>query len=426
VLIENKPATRIIRRNFQLGVLNGLMFSLAEKLMDPTLVLVAFVSHLTPSAVWLGFLVPLNDGGWFLPQLLVSSFLQSWPFKIHLYRCVAVVRLIAWTLLVAAVFLIKDPAWLLIAFFLTFGLTSIASGFSGLAFLEVVGKTVPARRRGEFFAWRLATGGLAGIGGSVLVSWLLAESGPLKHPYNFGAMFALALVFAAIGLLAFSLIVEPEDKSLRPPASIVKQLQRASQILSADGNFRRFISLRSALMIAGAATPFFAVHVQQQLGGSLEMIGLYLGVFTIFNLSANVLLGRFSARLGNRHTMTLAVWAGVCMTGLVLLLTLLAGPLRLGGWAASLWLVPVFAASGIRESGIGVAGQSLLLDIAPRDERSLYLGFTNTFLGIVMFLSGLSGLVVARFGFLALLLVTAAAHLFALHSALRMRDSAKT
>ncbi len=82
----------------------------------------------------------------------------------------------------------------------------------------------------------------------------------------------------------------------------------------------------------------------------------------------------------------------------------------------------MFAVSGIRESGLGVAGQSLLLDIAPHDERTLYLGFTNSFLGIVLFIGGLGGVVVARFGFLTLLLITATAHLFALNSALRMKD----
>ncbi|MBI3241945.1 MAG: hypothetical protein HYZ49_06595 [Chloroflexi bacterium] len=421
---DKSVAIREARRSFRLGVLNGLLFLIADKLMDPTLVLAAFVNHLTPSAIWLGLLIPLNEGGWFLPQLWVSSFLQSWPLKIRLYQFVALIRVALWTLLVAAVFLIKDPNGLLLAFFILFGLTTIASGFSGLSFLEVVSKTIPARRRGEFFAWRLAAGGLAGLGGSVLVTWLISESSPLKFPYNFGALFALALASGALGLLAFSSIKEPPDHDLRPPVSVLSQLKRATHLLKADHNFRHFLSLRSALMIAGAATPFFAVYVQQQLGGRLEMIGVYLGVFTLVNLLANIFFARFSARLGNRNTMTLAVWAGVSMTGLVLLLTLLAAPLRLNGWAASLWLVPVFAISGIRESGLGVAGQSLLLDIAPHEERTLYLGFTNSFLGLVLFSSGLGGLVVARFGFVALLLITAAAHLFALNSALKMRDHA--
>jgi len=77
-----------------------------------------------------------------------------------------------------------------------------------------------------------------------------------------------------------------------------------------------------------------------------------------------------------RRTLFVATLAGVVMLVAVLALKLLARPLGLSGWAASLWLVPVFALSGIRESGLGVAAQSLLLDLAPRSERILDIGLT--------------------------------------------------
>jgi len=75
-----------------------------------------------------------------------------------------------------------------------------------------------------------------------------------------------------------------------------------------------------------------------------------------------------------------------------------------------------------RNFQLGVAAQSLLLDLAPPAERSLYLGFTNSLLGVALLATGLSGVVVARLGFPALLVVAVTAHLLALRSALRMRD----
>jgi MFS family permease len=180
--------------------------------------------------------------------------------------------------------------------------------------------------------------------------------------------------------------------------------------------------LRGALMIAGAATPFFAVYVQQRLGGPPGMVGVYLGVYTAASLLANILFGKYSARLGNRRTMIIATVAGLLMTGFVLALMLAAAPLGLSGWAASLWLLPVFALSGIRESGQGVSAQSLLLDIAPPSERTLYLGFANSLLGVVLLTTGVSGVIVVRFGFPALVLAAVAANVFALMSSLRLQD----
>jgi MFS family permease len=40
-----------------------------------------------------------------------------------------------------------------------------------------------------------------------------------------------------------------------------------------------------------------------------------------------------------------------------------------------------------------------LLELAPEGERSLYLGLSNTVLGVVVLISGLGGLVVDAFGF---------------------------
>src|SRR5688572_3051278 len=65
--------TRGGARNFRLGVLNGVWFTVADRLMDPTLVLAAFVATLTPSPLWLGLIIPITEGGWYLPQLLMSG-----------------------------------------------------------------------------------------------------------------------------------------------------------------------------------------------------------------------------------------------------------------------------------------------------------------------------------------------------------------
>jgi hypothetical protein len=188
------------RRNFSLGVANGVLFTFAETLINPGLVLVAFVSQLTASPILIGLVTPLRDGAWYLPQLWVSGWLQSQPYKLRLYRLVAAVRLLMWAGMTLAAFTLREPGWLLAAFFLTFGTYALFSGLSGLPFLEVMGKTIPPNRRATFFAWRLFLGGIMGLGASALVRWLLEAQGPLGFPYNFATLFGLGLIPAALGL----------------------------------------------------------------------------------------------------------------------------------------------------------------------------------------------------------------------------------
>lgn len=394
------------RRNFRLGVLNGLCFTLAETLIDPTLVLVAFVSTLTQSPLLIGLVTPLRDGAWYLPQVWVSGFLQNRAHKLPWYRLTGAARMVAWLLMVWAMLFITDPGWLLLAFFVFFGSYALFSGFGGLSFMEVVSKTVPPQRRAEFFAWRLILGGGASIAASLLVRWLVDKNGPLPFPYNFAVLAGLGCVLAYVGVLLFAEMREPAESQVRPVMGLGEQLRRAREVLRTDARYRRFIWLRVWLMMAGAAIPFFAVYTQTQLSAPLEMVGVYLAVYNITHFLANVGLGRFAYRLGNQRVMLLAALAGMALTTLMAGLVALTFAGEVTGTLAAWWLVPVFALSGIRESGIGVSAQAMLMDIAPTDERSLYLGFTNSLLGVVLLSTGLSGVVVAALGFPALLFIS--------------------
>lgn len=420
---EESPQTA--RRNFWLGVLNGTFYITGETIMDPTLVLATFVSRLTDSPLWIGLIVPLRDGSWFLPQLWVSGFSQSYERKLPFYRKMSLVRAVPWLVFTISTLTVRDSTWMLLIFFACFSITAMGAGISGLPFLEIVSKTIPPQRRSEFFALRLATGGLTGIGASLFVRWILDEHNGYTFPNNFGIMFGISLALACLSWLVFAWLVEPKDEITTPPTSIIDQLQRAAIIIKSDHRYRRFIYLRSALIAGGAATPFFAIYVQQTLGGSISMVGIYLAAYVTTNLITNLTFARISTRLSNQSMAEVGAGSGLAMTVLVLALIIIAPLFNLYGLIPSLWLIPVFILSGVRESSLGVAGQSLLMEITPPKERSLYLGFTNTILGILLLSTGLSGVIVQIFGFLTLLLLAIAMHIFALFASSRMRQVAQ-
>ncbi|MDR3574883.1 MAG: MFS transporter [Anaerolineaceae bacterium] len=422
-----KPAvlseTTYLEKNFRLGVVNGVLNTIGETLMDPTLVVVAFLSVLTRSPLILGLAVPLRDGAWAFPQFWVSGYLQNIPNKISVYRKLSYLRIAAWGILAATVNFVRDPAKILVTFLVIFTLSSLINGLAGLPFMEVVAKTIPQNRRGEFFAWRLAVGGLGSIGASILVKIVLDPAGPLKFPSNYGVLAAGYFVLATFGLLAFNRVQETADSEIQPRVSANLQFRRAIKLLKENNGYRNFVSMWSLLLIAGVATPFFAVYVQQQLGGSKVMIGVYLGVYTATNLLVNLLFGKISKIFGNVRIMVIANICGLIMLILVLLLRIAAGPMRINAQTASYLLIPVFALSGMRTSGIGVSGNSLMLDISPASERSLYVGFTNTLLGIVLISTGLGGLIMNSFGFQALVVVTILAHSLALVQGIRLQKN---
>ncbi len=413
------------RRNFRLGVLNGILYLVGDALVDATLVLVAFLSYLTQSPILLGMVVPIRDGAWALPQLWVSTFLQNYPRKLRLYQMMSYVSMLAWFLLVLSIFLIKDHTWLLAAFFIAYTAFNFTGGIRGLPFLEVISKIIPSRRRGEFFAWRFGVAGIISVGCSALVRWLINPDGPLPFPYNFGVLATFSLVLISIGLLLFCNVEEPPDIQVQPRTSFIKQFQHANQFIHSDANFQRFIIMQSMVMIAGVATPFFAVFVQQEFGVSKAMVGIYLGVTIAANVISNIVFGSLSSRIGNRILMMIAISTGLVMTGIVLFLAVAGNPLHLTAQVAAYWLIPVFILSGMRTTGVGIAANSLLLDIAPAHSRSLYLGYSQTIMGVVLLIGGLSGWLVKQGGLVTLLIVTFLAHFLALLAAIRMTEPNK-
>lgn len=195
---------QIQRRNFALGVANGALVRLFDTLAHPSLVLTWFVTGLGASPLIIGLLVPIANGGWFLPQLLMSGIVHRMPRKMRLYRLVSAARVVFWAMLAALVFLLgnSNPRLLLILFLLLYSAFCFGAGISGLPWLDVVAKAVPARRRGTFFALRDFTGGLLAIVGSALTRYVLDERYGLRFLYNFGWLLALggiALVHPAVG-----------------------------------------------------------------------------------------------------------------------------------------------------------------------------------------------------------------------------------
>ncbi len=402
------------QRNYFLGVLNGLLYTAGEIFFDPTLVVVVFLSYLTDSPLLLGLIVPIRDAAWALPQLWVSGILQSYPKKVKLYRQASIARIVSWILMIACIFYIHDESLLIILFFIVYTLSSLMNGLGGLPFMEIVGKTIEPRSRGEYFAWRYGLGGLGGVAASFGVKKILDESSKFQFPENFGLLAVLFGIFASLGLIAFSMIKEEEVSQTLPKESLKIQLRKAALLIKKDTNFGKFLLIRSVQILGGSAIPFYAIYVQKVFGSSTSFVGYYLAFYTVSNLLANFVFGRMTRRFGNKRVMNIATTAGLLMSGAVLLLMVAGSIIEISPVAAAILLIPAFILNGFRATGLSVSSNALMLDLSPTQTRSLYIGFANTLLGLVILVTGISGVLLKLLSLNGLLLVTIFLHIAAL------------
>ncbi len=396
-----------VRRSFVLGVFNGAIFNLAEALIDPPLVLTWFVSQITSSNLLAGLVSPLGNAGWFLPQVFVSARIQRMERKMPSYTLTAVIRTIAWVLLAVMVWTVDDPRILLTSFFVLYSVARLTSGLAGLTFFDVVAKTIPARRRGSFFSWRQLLGSILGLGGGWIVKTVLNHPA-LAFPNGHALLFTLYCVVMVPGLVSFIIIREPSRKVVNTPVKTSEQLQRAGQLLRENGVYRRHLSARTALILAGIALPFYGIYAKDKLGAPEGMVGIYVTTRIAAQMLFNLPWGRLSDRYGNRLAMKLLSLGSGATALLALILTALVGSLQLQGTWLPYLALPLFFLDGAIRPAQVLSGSNFLLELVPEDERPLYMGLSNTLMGVVVLISGLGGLVVDLVGFSGLFAVSLA------------------
>ncbi len=406
VLAAPDAADPHLRRNFALGLLNGAMFNFAEALMSVDTVLTWFVQQLGGSNFLIGLVGPMRDAGWFLPQLFVAHRLQREPRKMPIYRRMAFLRTLAWSVwTLATIVLAANFPALLAVFFVAYGANALASGFAGLSFMDIVAKTIPARRRGTYFGGRLFLGSLLGLAASGLVTVMVAEDNPTPFPMNVAALFVLAWIAAIIGLFSFAFVKEPDGEVRDEADTMSSHVRRAARLPRQNENLRFLLIARVMILLSYIAAPFYSVYSINVLHAPVSILGVYVGVRTIVSLAINPVWSRLSDRRGNKVVMQLATACGVVMLAWALFAPLVAEGVHAEADIIAYLFVPVFALMGLYETGVGIGAVNLLLEIAPGNDRAIYVGLTNTVLGIAYFSTIASGLLVDALGYRGVFLI---------------------
>lgn len=411
----SQPSVRTDAQNYRWGVLNGLLVSTGDGFFNVTVVLSGFAARLGASNTVIGLLPAIAQGGWMLPQILVAAKVRSLPYKLPVYRSAAGLRTLSYLAMVLiTAFLWHTPALCLGLFTLAMTVNALASGVSGLPFLEVVSKVIPSERRSAFFGVRNLYGGLLAFGAGLIVRWILGSG--LAFPYTYALIFALATAFYTGGYAMFGRVVEPPDPP-QPPSDLRQEWRAIPQLLRADAHFRAFLGVRLLLAFASLADPFYTVYALRVLEVPGSMLGVFLMTITGAAPLSNVLWRRVAERKGSRriirYSAAVAFAAPITALGLGQLAS--GGSGGAGGPASHIgWLyLAVFMASSVATQGFNLGHTNHLLNLAPAHSRSRYIGTLNTLVGLALFAPVLGGVIAdgagygAVFGLSALLFAAA-------------------
>ncbi|MCS7253832.1 MAG: hypothetical protein RMK18_09325 [Armatimonadota bacterium] len=394
------PQLRAWRRAFAFGVLNGAAFQLGFSFSHPSTVLVTFATRLTNSELGAGLIGTIAGAGWFLPQLFVVSYIESQPYKMPIYRLASTLRLLSWAMMMLTTIAFFGASKMLtaICFFLFYAFFMLMGGVAGLAFMDIVTRTIPPRRRGAFWGARNLFGGLLGVLSGLIVREILAMERALPFPNNYMLLMLFSLISYAIAFSLFMVIDEPPDLLTQPRLKLIGELRDLFKLLRDNRQFRLLILTRLILDSSSIAGPFYATFAIRVLGAHDSVMGTFLILQTITGL----LFTPFWSYINDAKGCATATRVCIFLLPIVPLMAFAISAVSVisgsGDWMLTAWMI-IYALIGAISSGPGIAFTNYLLELAETERRPLLIASFNTIDGLVMFFPMLGGLIVHSIGY---------------------------
>ena len=260
------------RRNFSIGVLNGVLVLIGMAFIHPVYVLPVLLWKITGLRAFAGLILCVSLLGWNWPRMWVSHHLEGRPYGMPVYKLGVVLRSATYLLLVFAVFSLRwGTGWFqaVLIIVLYFAYRS-GIGVAAVPFFELVCKTVPVNWRGKFFGTRRVLGGIAAVLAGLLVKKLL---GSFPYPQNYFWIFFCGLFGIIIGPILFTFVKEPKGDPLPRTPSFRQHIVKARNILATDSTFRKLVLYNICFHLTMLTRALFGTYCIEQLQMSDDFMG---------------------------------------------------------------------------------------------------------------------------------------------------------
>jgi len=165
------PHAKAIPANFLRLLMVRTGSKVADRLASPKTTLAWLLQALGAPPVFTGIIVPLRESGSLLPQAFLSNFLKRFPVRKWAWSLGAAFQgvAIAGCALVALNLRGVSAGVAIVALLVAF---SLARGMSSVTAKDVLGKTIPKRKRGQLTGWAASASGLVAIVAACLLFFL--------------------------------------------------------------------------------------------------------------------------------------------------------------------------------------------------------------------------------------------------------------
>lgn len=381
-----------VRRNLapnglRLVAANALQSS-GDQIVNASTVLPWLFNALGVPVALTGLLVPIHESLSMLPQAFLTPLIVRVRFRKRVFISGALVQAASAGVIAGTAALGQG---LVAGVVILVGLAAFALGrcLCSIASKDVQGRTIPKGERGQINGLATTASGVVAItlglgirilGGEDLaaeqLAWLLAA----------GA--ALWVLVAAVYVGIREPSEEPVgagrvEKDVGPGPNWFAE---TIALLRGDRDFRRFVGVRSLLLVSSLAPPFVVALSIASGAGGLSGLGGFILASGVAALIGGRIFGRWADR-SSRNVMTFGAAAASAI--IVALVVLVALPVFAGAsLAGNLVFVAAYFLLTLTHTGVRVGRKTYVIDMAEGDQRTTYVAVSNTAMGFVLLIVG--------------------------------------
>ena len=372
------------KRNYLIGLNNGVLVELNKSLINPNLVLAAFVYSKTGSALLVGLLTAFNHVGAFLPQLYVSSLTEYRKRKKPFFLKALLIRILIMVSLVILIWFSSssDSLSLVYLFTIVFLIYRLFRGAEFIVFWDFFGTALPSNRLGGFIAYRSLLSSIAAMLSGVLIVHPVLKTFPENKSYFILSLFSLFILL--LDFIQMTFIKEIPNANPPEKRNFFKTVSASAEYLKESSNYRKLILMRVFHRINMLTFAFLIPYAYEKLG-VIGMAGIFLSIIETSKFSSSVVWGKISDRLGNKLVLTAgnllfflsAVFVFISSVSPELFsfnVVFLDNPVDL---PLIIFLIALVFA-GTAQSANGVSFKAFVIESAPEGRKSSNLAFINT------------------------------------------------
>lgn len=352
------------KRNFKAFVWHAVFLALTKNFAEINTVIPTMLIQAGGTPFHLGVLTTIMVGGSKFMQIFFAAFLthkektKKYLF-IGIYLRVGALLILGYLLSFAGNMEGKSVI-ALILFLMT--IFSFAGAFAGIAYNDILGKSIAVDSRKRFFIVKQILGSTA-----VLISALVARKILIvySYPVNYSILFILAGLFLFIGSGGFWVIRE-KVSSVTESLSLRKKFALFGQALKEDKVLRNYLYTVNTTSLGIAIIPFLIALAKKNFGLTGADVGNYLLLQVAGVIVATILFKFMAKGQGYRGIMTIHILSGALLPIAALLLQ--SNP--------NLFML-LFPLSGLVLASKEIAVPGILLEISNDNNRAIYTGISG-------------------------------------------------